>query len=355
MRHLRVLAVTPDFPPAPGGIQVLAHRILWHARQVRARVVTLGAPGADAFDADQPFEVRRLRWARANHRLAIALLNLKAVREGLRFRPQVALSFHIVMSPATWVLAKALRIPVALYVHADEARARHTEEIALRAGADRDRVHRISPGVDVPGSRSAGRTGGPTVVTVARLEDRYKGHDVMMRALPLIRRRVSNALWVIVGDGSLRPELEQLARQHGVEDGVRFVGQVSDAERDEWLDRADVFAMPSRLPERGGGGEGFGIAFIEASAHGLPVVAGGVAGAVDAVIDGETGLLVDPTSPKAVADAVASLLLDRERAAALGRAGKEHARRFEWPLVAEQLETLILELARGRPEAPPPA
>ncbi len=165
----------------------------------------------------------------------------------------------------------------------------------------------------------------------------------MLEALALIRARVPGAEWVVVGDGPLRAELERRAAQIGVRDAVRFTGRVSDVERDAWLDRARVFVMPSRLPAGGAGGEGFGIVYLEAGAHGLPVVAGAVAGALDAVIDGETGVLVAPEDPSAVADAVAGLLLDPARARRLGEAGARRARELSWPRMVARVEDVLLE------------
>ncbi len=123
------------------------------------------------------------------------------------------------------------------------------------------------------------------------------------------------------------------------------MGAVSEGERDAALDRAHVFAMPSRLPPGGVGGEGFGIVYLEAAAHGLPCVAGNVGGATDAVVDGETGLLVDPEDHRAVAGALVDLLLDPPRAGALGDAAATRARLFAWPVVGRRLEDLIFELA----------
>jgi glycosyltransferase involved in cell wall biosynthesis len=83
----------------------------------------------------------------------------------------------------------------------------------------------------------------------------------MLEALTRVRARVPDVVWAVLGDGSLRREYERLAQKHRLDGQVQFLGSVSDAERDAWLDRARVFVMPSRVPE-GGGGEGFGIAYM---------------------------------------------------------------------------------------------
>ena len=131
-------------------------------------------------------------------------------------------------------------------------------------------------------------------------------------------------------------------------DAVRFLGAVDDAERDRWLRSADVFAMPSRLPNAGLAGEGFGIVYLEAAAYGKPVVAGNVAGALDAVLDGETGLLVDPTDPRAVADALTRLLREPELAARLGRAAQARVAGLSWPAMARSVEALLREQSGAR-------
>jgi phosphatidylinositol alpha-1,6-mannosyltransferase len=356
--------LTPDFPPAPGGIQLLAHRLVANFEAVESCVVTLGGDGAAAFDAESDLDVTRVgsKGARRN-RSAVARLNATAVRRGIGFRPDVVLSGHVVTAPAAAVLRAVGRARVVQYLHADELRtrsslvrwamaradavvavSRHTSDMAIGLGCPSAKLQVIPPGVDLPASSVRDKSGPPTIVTVARLVDSYKGHDVMIRALPIVRERVPEARWVAIGDGPLRPGLEGLARREAVADAIEFAGAASNAQRDAWYDRANVFAMPSRLPRGGVGGEGFGIVYLEAGAHGLPSVGGDVAGARDAVLDGETGLLVDPTDHSAVAAALAELLLDRRRAAEMGAAARRHAESHAWPLIAARVEALFGEL-----------
>jgi phosphatidyl-myo-inositol dimannoside synthase len=360
--------LTPDFPPAVGGIQLLMHRLVSNLGEVDARVITLGSPGAGAFDAEQTFEVVRVaRKGGRRNRMSVARLNAAGIRRGGRFAPTGIVSGHAVTAPAAAALHRLRATPVIQYVHGDEFRTRprlvrfavrradavvavsgHAGDMAIAAGCDPDRVHVVHPGVEsarADAKRSGDR---PIVLTVARLSAAYKGHDVMMSAMPLIRARVPEVEWVIVGDGPLRAQLQRRASAEGVEDAVCFVGSVSDEQRDAWLARASVFAMPSRLPPEGIGGEGFGIVYLEAAAHRLPVVAGAVGGALDAVIDGQTGHLVDPGDPAAVANAVADLLLDPEKAAALGEAGAARATHFTWERHAGTVRRLMREVGADR-------
>jgi phosphatidylinositol alpha-1,6-mannosyltransferase len=326
-------------------------------------VLTLDDAGARDWDAAQRLDVRRVPIGR-NHRLAVLRLDAAAIAETRRFRPDAVVAMHIVAGPAAAVIRRAFGIPVIMYLHAKEVRAsprlarfamlhsdrvvavsNYTAGLAVAAGGDTERLRIIPPGVDWRERPRTPRSTTPTIITVARLEDRHKGHDVMVRAMPLVRSRIPDARWVIVGDGSLRRLIERLASEHGVSDAIRLCGAVSDEERDRLLSSAHVFAMPSRVPANGGG-EGFGIVYLEAGVHGLPVVAGRVGGAVDAVLDGATGLLVDPTDYVQVADAISRLLIDREAAARMGAAGSERARSFAWVRTAGRVEELIQETIR---------
>jgi phosphatidylinositol alpha-1,6-mannosyltransferase len=370
---IRTLLLTPVFPPSSGGIQVLAHRLATHATGLSWRVVTLASPGAAEFDRAAGLDVRRAPMLPGPRPFSTLALNGAALAAARRFRPQAVLSAHLAVSPAAAALKRVLGIPVVQYFHAEEigprpwlarfaassadlniAVSRYTRDLVVDAGGPPDRIRLVHNGVDPPpaGAGSLVETASaerPTVLTVSRIEERYKGHDVMVRAMAAVRARVPDAQWVVVGDGCLRPGVERLARSTLADPAaIRFLGRVEDSERDAWLRRADVFAMPSRLPAGRFAGEGFGIAYLEAGANRLPVVAGAVGGALDAVVDGETGILVDPSDHTAVAAALIELLSDPERRRQMGAAGARRAESLSWSRAAGAVEALVRELTEHR-------
>ena len=348
-----------------GGAELLAHRVASNLPAFDVRVVTLGHPKATSFDAESPLDVARSNRA-SGERHSLKALNGRVIREAARFRPDVLLSTHVSLTPAALAI-RALRTPFVQYVYAKEfglyprvtrlamqradavvAISRYTVSLAERSGARRGRIHRILPGVDpagIPLSRGA-QDGQPTLITVSRLDEAYKGHDVILQALPRIREVVPDASWVVIGDGPRRRELEEAASRFP-DGAVRVLGRVSDEERDNWLQRARVFVLPSRVPEDLAGGEGFGIAALEASAHGLPVVAGDHGGTADAVLNEETGLLVDPRRPEAVAQAVLRILDNPGEAKRMGQAGRARAEELSWKRVGEELSEVLFSVLRA--------
>jgi len=195
------------------------------------------------------------------------------------------------------------------------------------------------PGVDPSAVRAKyGLTDGPWLLTVARLQW-HKGIDTVMKALAAIRARHPNARYAIVGTGEQLPQFERLARELGVGETVRFLGAVSDAELPALYNAADLYVGASRRVELLA--EGFGISLVEASACGLAVVGGRSGGVPDAVRDGETGVLVDPDDPAAVAAGINELLADPERRRRLGAAGREAVERFyNWDRVVKDLSRI---------------
>ena len=174
------------------------------------------------------------------------------------------------------------------------------------------------PGLDAQRARDRyAMEGGPWVLTVARLEW-HKGIDTVIKSLPAVRAAHPRVRYAIAGTGPRLAQLETLAREMGVADIVRFLGFVPDGDLPGLYNAADLYVGASRRYELMA--EGFGISLVEASACGLAVVGGRSAGVVDAVRDGETGLVVEP-EPGAVAQGIATLLGDPARRARLGAGG----------------------------------
>ncbi|TDC78993.1 glycosyltransferase family 1 protein [Micromonospora sp. KC606] len=370
----RTLLITNDFPPRPGGIQSFVHHLA--TRQPAGSVVVYASSwrGAATFDAEQPFPVVRERTrvllptplvARRAARLARehgcdrvwfgAAAPLGLLAAGLRrragVRRVVALTHgHEVGWAALPAARAALRhigrgADVVTYL-GDYTRVRL--EKALHGVTT---LRRLAPGVDVDTYHPAvdgdpvrvrlGLADRPVVVCVSRLVPR-KGQDTLIRALPEIRRRVPDAALLVVGGGPYRAALEKLARQAGVERDVVFTGSVPEAELPAHYAAGDVYAMPCRTRNRGLDVEGLGIVYLEASASGLPVVAGDSGGAPDAVREGETGYVVRGRDVAQLADRVATLLADRDLARQLGAAGRAWVEKeWRWETQAERMADLL--------------
>jgi len=212
------------------------------------------------------------------------------------------------------------------------------------------KMQRLAPGVDAsvfrPGlgdelRRELGLTDRPVIVCVSRLMPR-KGQDVLIRALPTIQRQVPDATLLLVGGGPSRSRLSTLAEQTGVSRSVVTTGSVPWLSLPSYYGAGDVFAMPCRTRLGGLDVEGLGIVFLEAAGCGLPVVAGDSGGAVDAVIDGVTGVVVDGRSTELVADSVTRLLLDPARATEMGSEGRRWVQeQWSWDTAASRLRRLL--------------
>ncbi|WEV28273.1 glycosyltransferase family 4 protein [Streptomyces sp. 71268] len=378
----KTLIVTNDFPPRPGGIQTFLHNMALRLDPARLVVYAStwkrgeeGARACAAFDAEQPFTVVRDRTTmllptprvtrRATELLrahgcssvwfgAAAPLGLMAPALRAAGARRLVATTH--GHEAGWAQLPAARQLLrrigdgtdTLTYLGEYTRSRIAGALTERAAA---RMVQLPPGVDEkafhPGSGGdeirarLGLTDRPVVVCVSRLVPR-KGQDTLILALPRILSRVPDAVLLIVGGGPYRGDLERLARQTGVSDSVRFTGPVPGAELPAHYGAGDVFAMPCRTRRGGLDVEGLGIVYLEASATGLPVVAGDSGGAPDAVLDGETGWVVRGGSVEESADRIIALLGDpelRQRMGERGRAWVEE--RWRWDLLAQRLTELL--------------
>jgi phosphatidylinositol alpha-1,6-mannosyltransferase len=213
--------------------------------------------------------------------------------------------------------------------------SRFAAAAVCRYGVAPARVSLVNPAVDVSEKEAvpAGRAellrsqvGGRSVLLiVGRLAQVRKGFDRTIEALSIVRHASPDVSLVVVGPGDPNP-LRVLAHEVGVVDAVFFAGEVSRADLLAWYDAADVFVMPTRVTQDGDS-EGFGLVYLEANLFGKPVIGGDNAGVRDAVLDGETGLLVDGDDPRAIAAAILRLVGDPALARSLGATGRERVLR----------------------------
>jgi len=178
------------------------------------------------------------------------------------------------------------------------------------------------------------------VFTVSRIEQR-KGMDKVIEAIPQVLQAVSNVVYLIGGRGPYESTLKEFVRQKGLEGHVRFLGYLSEDEKFACYQNCDVFIMPSRTLSDGDV-EGFGIVFLEAGAFGKPVIGGRSGGIPDAIVDGETGLLIDPNDTDKIAKALIRTLIDSAFAKRLGENGERHVREImTWENIARKLRQIL--------------
>jgi phosphatidylinositol alpha-1,6-mannosyltransferase len=281
------------------------------------------------------------------------------------------------------ILRRIARFPLLIYVHGDEISQTQGRRLQPRV---RDLVYRsadalvaansfaydrltvilgstacitmITPGVDFkvfsPGPRpewirskfSLGED--PVLLTVGRLVKK-KGHETVVRCLPLILKDFPNLHYLIVGDGPERTHLQELVLQGGLGAHVTFVGNVPHAELGDYYRAADIFCMINQSDESGDI-ESFGMVFIEANSAGKPVVGGRSGGTGQSIVDGETGLLCEPGNPSHVAEQLRLLLRSADLRARMGNAGLARAHRdFDWGSRAGQLFEIHQQIARRAP------
>ncbi|WP_328414796.1 glycosyltransferase family 4 protein [Streptomyces violaceus] len=378
----KTLIVTNDFPPRPGGIQAFLHNMALRLDPqqlvVYASTWKRGREGVEAtaaFDAEQPFMVVRDRTTMllptpAVTRRAVGLLRehgctsvwfgaaapLGLMAPALRGAGAERLVATTHGHEAGWAQLPAARqllrrigdsTDTITYL-GEYTRSRIAGALSPQAAA---RMAQLPPGVDEktfhPDSGGdeirarLGLTDRPVIVCVSRLV-RRKGQDTLIRAMPRILAAEPDAVLLIVGGGPYEGDLRKLAQETGVAASVRFTGAVPWSELPAHYGAGDVFAMPCRTRRGGLDVEGLGIVYLEASATGLPVVAGDSGGAPDAVLDGETGWVVRGGSPADAADRIITLLGDIELRRRMGERGRAWVEeKWRWDLLAEQLKNLL--------------
>ena len=373
----RTLVITNDFPPRPGGIQTFGYEIVRRFDPESVTVLTSNWEGAAEFDAAQDFKI-----VRANTQTLVPSKSTLSMAREIVVAENITRVLFGAAAPLGLLAASLRKLGVTNIVGMTQghetgwAMTPGTRQALRKIGNDTDyltyiseythkkiakalspdaaaRMRRIVPGVDStefsPDNLSSGnqlRTelgwiDRPVIVCVSRLMAR-KGQDELIRALPIIQQTVANASLIIVGDGPYRKDLERLVKKLGLENFVHLTGKVSQAELSKWYAAGDVFAMPCRTRMGGWDVEGLGIVFLEGSATGLPVIVGDSGGAVDAVIDGETGYLVDGTNTAEIAGRIAYLFANPDIAKKMGEAGRNWVtQEWTWDQNFKKLDGLL--------------
>ena len=377
MSDRRVLLVTNDLGPRAGGIETFILGLLDQLDGSQIVIYTAAQPDSAEFDQNLIAKTGAII-IRDKHSILIPTpaINRRVLKVAKKYRSSVVW-FGAAM-PLAWMSGLLKRGGVDRIValtHGHEvwwakcypfkwifkASAKHVDvltylgEFTKRAISpvvtSATQLIQIAPGIStshfVPAPKSPelldslDLVGKSVIVSVGRLVHR-KGQDKLLEALPQILLQHPDAVLVFVGIGPRKKKLDQLVRKHDLSQYVRFVGRVQYSDLPRYFQLADLFAMPSRSRLAGLEVEGLGIVYLEASACGIPVLAGLSGGAPDAVLDGQTGRVVDGTNVKAVADMVNELLDNPEKLKAMGENGRRWTEeRWRWDLWGERFKKVL--------------
>ncbi len=370
---MRLLVFTLEFPPRLGGVQTMAYQLTKHLSQtgVQVEVLTLEMNGADEFDSKQDFAIQRTSLGASE--TWIGKLDQKIhLRQDLNHaienaKPECILCIH--WDPCAYLTRSVTKgIPYFVVAHGMElmqlpkhgislwakswlryfalqgarkifAVSNFTRAKVLALGIAPERVHVIPNGVELDNSifdsnENQFKHAPHILLTVSRLVPR-KGHDVVLRALPQVIRKIPDVVYWIAGVGPERKNLERLTRELKLEKQVKFYGEVSETEKERLLKECDLFVLPCR--ENPTDFEGFGLAFLEAMRWGKPVIGGRSGGVPDVIHDQENGLLVKPDDPADLARAILKILESPADAQCLGKNGWLAVReRYRWDSIASK-------------------
>ena len=337
----RILFLCPDLFGPPGGIARYCRMVCQAITDAGLSLRVLALNDPDAQEALHPLQGLDYRGCNGNR-----LSFVRGTLSSLRARPSLILVGHPNFAPLGWMAARLTGASMVVFLYGIDAwqplpRLRRwviapadrliaisrftAHQAALVNGLPRENMRIVHNCLDPAFQPAVGRvdsSAGHRILTVARISrsEWYKGHDSVIRAMPALLARFPDLTYHIVGDGDGRPALEALAEWERVAGAVHFHGTVSEDELADHYEHASIFVMPSRA-------EGFGFVFLEAMAHGRPVIAGNRDASSEVVQHGETGLVVDPDSSVQLTDAIVRLLSDDGLRAQMGLNGKERVTR----------------------------
>lgn len=379
------LLITNDFPPIVSGISTVFYQIWKRLPPDRIMILAPKASGCDEFDKKEPFHIIRKgipTGESGKTKLVKMIFNIfYALCYAKKYNIRKLHCGQILsVGPAGLICKKLFGIKYSVYVYGSETlrfgnsrvmswlmkkvieeaeelvpNSEFTKHEYERWGIPREKMVTIVPGVDsvffhpVEKSRYLVEKhhlqGKQIIMTVGRLDER-KGHDMVIRAMAHLIKRFPDIVYMIVGKGREEQRLKNLANNLKLQDRVIFTGFVADESLPDYYNLCDVFVLPNRETESHdrlkGDYEGFGVVFLEASACGKPVIAGNSGGSGEAVVDGITGLIVDPRSEVEIVHAIERILADKIFANRLGMAGRNRAEKeFDWQHIAKTMESIL--------------
>ena len=375
----KIVMLALDFPPSIGGIQTLTYNICLSLKDTSLVIIAPYNPNSELFDIRQDFQIIRPKSSLFNSgrfgKLFYCLWCMGVLlRQKKRNNIKIVLCNHIWSGFPAFFIHRMLGIPYVVITHALEIMdensrflvtkilqnaayvicySEFTKQKILNLGVNEDKIEKLSLAVNLNNSvfpeeernnlRNKLNIGSEKIILSVCRHQNYKGIDMVLEALSLVCQSLPNIKYITIGSGRQTYALIKKARRLNLEGKVLFLGQKNNQELAGYFDLCDVFILTSRkiVSKRRVLAEGFGIVFLEANSFGKPVIGGNSGGIPDAVIDGVTGLLVNPEDPKEIAQTIIRLLKDEALAKRLGENGK---RRVEQEFNLEIMENKLKEI-----------
>jgi phosphatidyl-myo-inositol dimannoside synthase len=368
--NMNLLVVGTDFSPYSGGIGTYTKELATSlAQKNRVIVLANGISNPQSFDRGRPYHIIRTPSLPVLRQLSFLIYIPWILR-----RYHIDAVLHVVWTTAliSHLWHCLMPVPYFVSIHGSECHddtltwrrrlkgflkkrrlaalqkakgifpvSNYSARLVMSLGVEKERIEVISNGVDVQRFKPSASNGNSDeqkrLLTVARL-DLHKGHDRVLEALAILKSQGITPRYTIVGQGDEEDRLRKMSQILGLENQVEFTGFISGNQLPHIYNSCDVYVMASReIPGRLDLIEGFGISFLEASASGLPVVAGDSGGVSDAVQHGKTGILVDPNNPEDIASAIKRLLTDKDLVRQLGNEGRRWTEtEMSWEHVARR-------------------
>ena len=380
---MKTLLITENFPPKSGG----SGRWFWelYSRLPHTEYSVLAGEWKDSasFDAASDLNISRYKlsspeWGFVSFKgILFYLKTVWHIRKQIKQQNITNLHCGRVLPEGVmaWILNVLTGIPYSCYVHGEDletaassreqqficklvikratkiiCNSQNSANLVAKFGeAARHKAVVLHPGVDsnkfVPAEpnteirKNLNWLDKKVVITVGRLQAR-KGQDMMIRALPAIKKEIPNILYAVIGDGDCLTMLQNLAEERGVGDNVQFLREITDQQMIECYQQCDLFILPNRTI--GNDIEGFGMVLVEAQSCGKAVIAGDSGGTKETMVIGVTGYIIDATNVANIATQVCELFMTPEKLISMGVKGRAHVvTRLDWKALTERAENLF--------------